>query len=98
MESVLLDLERAGVLEATLERNPPHFHVALFPRQYASYVQGRQATAVVAATEKYRVRSGDSLWSIARASGTSVPELRELNDLRGSQIYPGQVLTVPEPR
>jgi len=98
MESVLLDLERAGVLEATLEHNPPHFHVALFPRQYAGYVQHRQATAVVAATEEYRVRSGDSLWSIARASGTSVPELRELNDLRGSQIFPGQVLTLPSPR
>lgn len=98
MESVLLSLERAGVLEATYERNPPHFHVALFPSQYARYVERKQIAAAVAANEEYRVRSGDSLWSIARRSGTSVPELRELNDLRGSQIYPGQVLTLPSPR
>jgi hypothetical protein len=98
MESVLLSLERAGVLEATYERNPPHFHVALFPSQYAHYVERKQTATAVAANEEYRVRSGDSLWSIARRSGTSVPELRELNDLRGSQIYPGQVLTLPSPR
>lgn len=95
MESVLLSLEGAGVLEATYERNPPHFHVALFPRQYAGYVQRRQAADAVASAQEYRVRSGDSLWSIARRSGTSVPELREINDLRGSRIYPGQVLTLP---
>jgi len=97
MEGVLLRLEGAGVLEATYEHSPPHFHVALFPRQYASYVEQRQ-TRTVASMEEYRVRSGDSLWSIARRSGTSVPALRELNDIRGSRIYPGQVLTLPGSR
>jgi hypothetical protein len=98
LESVLLDLEGKGVLEATYERRPPHYHVALFPTQYASYVTQKREATVVAAQQEYRVRRGDSLWSIARNNGTSVPELREANDLRGSQIYPGQMLTIPDSR
>lgn len=48
LEQTLLSLEGAGVLDATRESNPPHYHVALFPRQYASYVQrleGRLASS-----------------------------------------------------
>ena len=95
LEAVLLDLEGAGVLEATYERRPPHYHVALFPTQYANYVERKREETVVAAQQEYRVRRGDSLWSIARNNGTSVPELREANSIRGSEIYPGQVLTIP---
>lgn len=39
LEGVLTSLERQGVLEATLERRPRHYHVALFPSQYAGYVE-----------------------------------------------------------
>jgi hypothetical protein len=95
LERVLLDLEGAGVLEATYERRPPHYHVALFPTQYAAYVERNREATVVAAQQGYRVRRGDSLWSIARNNGTSVPALREANHLRGSRIYPGQLLTIP---
>jgi len=101
LEKVLLSLEGAGVLEATRERNPPHYHVALFPKQYASYVDRRLADAAETGTAvavAYRVRSGDSLWSIARKHGTSITELRTVNELRGSRIYAGQVLTVPAGR
>ena len=54
--------------------------------------------------ETYRVRSGDSLWSI---SGEYCPDsvdrqewihkVRKLNDIDGSIIYPGQVLTILAP-
>lgn len=54
--------------------------------------------------ETYRVRSGDSLWSI---SGEYCPDsvdrqawidkVRKMNDLDGSIIYPGQALTVLAP-
>jgi hypothetical protein len=40
LERVLLSLERSGVLEATRERRPPHYHVAVFPNRYAAYVRG----------------------------------------------------------
>ena len=98
LEGVLVELERAGMLEATLERRPVHYHVALFPRQYATYVETlvtRQASAEPQG-RAYTVRSGDSLWSIARNHGTTVGEIRTVNALDGSRIYPGQVLSVPE--
>lgn len=96
LEDVLTSLERQGVLEATLERRPRHYHVALFPSQYASYVQAIVSRQVAEdPTTEYHVRSGDSLWTIARRHGTTVDELRDVNQLRGSQIFVGQVLDVP---
>jgi hypothetical protein len=98
MESVLLSLEGAGVLEATYERNPPHFHVALFPKQYAAFVERRETAGTNTADLAYQVRKGDSLWAIARRHGTDVSHLRAANGLTGNQIYAGQVLTVPTRR
>lgn len=106
LEGVLLSLESAGVLEATRERYPAHYHIALFPRPYASYVDRmtsgerraqpvtREASAAPA-IERYEVRRGDSLWTIARDHGISISELRSSNDLRSNRIYAGQVLRVP---
>ena len=42
----------------------------------------------------YRVRSGDSLYSIARANRISVAALKEWNRLRSNSIRPGQRLTI----
>jgi hypothetical protein len=104
LEGVLLSLERAGVIEATLERFPVHYHVAVYPRQYASYVAALQtrggpgaSESVTAMTERqaYTVRRGDSLWTIARTHGTTVDELRNRNRLAGSRIYVGQTLDLP---
>ncbi|MDX1395383.1 MAG: DUF5715 family protein [Gemmatimonadota bacterium] len=97
LEGVLLHLEGRGVLEATYERRPPHYHVALFPTQYGEYVAGLQGSSG-GGTADYTVRRGDSLWEIARDHGVSVAALRSANDLRGSRIYAGQRLTVPSAR
>jgi hypothetical protein len=97
LERVLTQLERAGVLEATRERFPVHYHVAIFPRQYAAYVDALNARQVMEVQERlaYTVRSGDSLWGIARSYGTTVDDLRVANGLEGSRIFVGQVLDVP---
>ena len=96
LERVLGELEQTGVLEATRERYPPHYHVAIFPNQYAGYVEVLQRrTASRSAEISYTVRSGDSLWTIARRHQTTVDDLRQVNGLRGSTIYAGQVLEVP---
>jgi LysM repeat protein len=44
---------------------------------------------------RYVVVAGDSLSSIARRHGTSVTELRSLNDIKGNLIKLGQELRVP---
>jgi LysM repeat protein len=38
LENTLLSLEGKGVLEATRERRPAHYHVAIFPAPYLNYV------------------------------------------------------------
>lgn len=105
LESVLTSLEGTGVLEATRERYPAHYHVALFPKPYFDYVarmsdeepQLVQASAVDVddALVDYTVRRGDSLWTIARRHGISVDRLRAENQLRGNRIMAGQTLKVP---
>ncbi len=99
LENVLLSLEKTGVLEATRESRPPHYHIALFPRPYARYVANMSTRAdtrlASAEVQDYQVRRGDSLWDIARSHGTTVDRLKEENDLRGSRIYAGQVLRIP---
>ena len=115
LEDVLLSLEANGVLEATRESRPPHYHIALYPNPYARYVDGLvtavaqgpeprpaeamesrpSAAPVASGGGQYRVRRGDALWDIARAHGTTVAALRRSNNLRSSRIYPGQMLTLP---
>lgn len=97
LRETLLHLERASVIEATEERRPPHFHVAVYPRPYRRYVDargGRVAPSTAAAT--HRVRRGDTLWSIARSHNTSVERLRAANEVRGNRIVVGQVLVIPK--
>jgi len=106
IENTLLQLEATGVLDVTRENNPPHYHVALFPRQYVTYVASLDArfaesVASLASEEdegiefaQYRVRSGDTLWTIAQRLGTTVEEIRQHNELTTSRIYVGQVIVV----
>jgi hypothetical protein len=115
LRQTLLDVEGEGVIDATEERFPPHFHVAVFPDQYAGYVRGRsgrrgsaslaerpesrpQARQGSGSRTAYRVRSGDSLWTIARRHGVSVDRLKAANDLKGSRLAVGQTLVIPNGR
>ncbi len=48
LENALLSLEAAGVLDATRERRPPHYHVAVFPEAYRKHVAARLTTEAAA--------------------------------------------------
>jgi hypothetical protein len=41
LERTLLSLEDKNLLDATRERRPAHYHVAVFPRQYERYVASK---------------------------------------------------------
>ena len=71
MERRLASLETSGVIEATHERRPPHYHVAVFPPQIASYasaylpnrpttpaVEVADASEAVTTTAPIRVSAG----------------------------------------
>lgn len=96
LENLLLYLERQGVVEATRESYPPHYHVAVFPKAYARYV-ARLASRdeIPGGVVEYQVRAGDSLWEIATKMNVTVPELRAANRLSSNRIHPGQRLQVP---
>ena len=105
LESTLLSLERARVLEATRERRPPHYHVAIYPQQYQRYVEALQRPArpetrlasaeIEIPGDEYKVGRGDTLWSIARQVGASVESIKAVNGLGTSRIYAGQTLKLP---
>ena len=51
-------------------------------------------TAKTDASDKYKVRKGDTLYEIAQTFGMSLSELMNLNNLRNSAIHAGQILLV----
>jgi len=107
LESTLLAIESEGVIEAIYERNPPHYHVTVYPNPYVQYVQARTGDTRVAEAlsandpvstvswVNHRVARGETLTGIANRYGTTVARLRSENGIRGSQIMAGQSLQVP---
>jgi LysM repeat protein len=128
LESTLKDLEGERVLDATRERWPSHYHIAVFPEAYTRYVArvtGSNTGKVAASTESsgmkiaavdggpaiasvvpvasapkpapetYTVKSGDSLWTIARRFATTVNAIKQANQLVRSTIHAGQKLLIP---
>jgi LysM repeat protein len=107
LERTLLALEAEGLLEAIYERNPPHYHVAVYPRPYATYVAritGNNAVMAQTASEDvqveqdwvtHRVRRGETLSGIGDRYGVPISRIRAENGIRGSRILVGQELRVP---
>jgi hypothetical protein len=106
LEETLLLLEDEGVVEATRERHPPHYHVTVFPKPYLRYlvakgISTRSPETVAASSSSgktYKVGRGDSLWTIAQRHKTSVERIKQANGIRSSHLKPGQVLEIPTAR
>jgi hypothetical protein len=103
LRRTLLSLEGDNIIEVTEEHHPAHFHVAVYQSTYRQYVANRTHESArtpdtrIASSDGdlYRVRRGDSLWSIAHDNGTSVAALIAANDLSDSDIVAGQKLVIP---
>lgn len=84
LRKTLLTLEGDGVVEATEERNPPHFHVAVYPRQYTRYVGGGKGGQVLAQSDSDDNGDGKSTAegkSSGKASSTSRYRVRKGDNL-----------------
>ena len=71
--------------------NAPPVKVAAATKAPAAPAKAKTAPA---ATSKYQVKKGDTLWDVAQRFGTSIRSLMELNKLNESAIYAGQILLV----
>jgi hypothetical protein len=47
LEKNLLSLEGDGVVEATKENHPPHYHVTVFPKPYITYLASRGDSPII---------------------------------------------------
>ena len=68
VEKTLLTLEQRGLIDATRERRPPHYHVAVFREPFLAYEKKREAEDAVAAAMK--ATSLVALATIAPTVGT----------------------------
>jgi LysM repeat protein len=69
--------------------------VSVKPATPASSISSRVATRQLKPYRTYVVRTGDTLWSIARRFNVDVEKLKYLNGLKGATLSPGKVLRIP---
>jgi LysM repeat protein len=90
-----------SVDELKAANNQVHNHVrsgdvlVIPPRSSASGAEARGKTGKMKA-ETYKVRRGDTLASVAKKTGVSVAELKQLNSLGKKRLKPGQILALRE--
>jgi membrane-bound lytic murein transglycosylase D len=73
--------------------------LTIYPRNPNTSSKPKAIKKQVSTTGKktYKVKSGDSLWSIAQKfSGVSVQNIRDWNDISGNKLKTGMVLIVSE--
>ncbi len=63
------------------------------PQSGAFAARGKPAAAP--RIVRYRVRRGDSLWTLARRYNTTTSRIKRANHLRSADLYIGQILKVP---
>lgn len=101
LERTLLHLEGEGAIDATLERRPAHYHVAVFPGAYMEYVAAQTGRAVAHVVEdasgdtSHTVLPKETLWRISKRYGTTLEALQAANQLESTDIQAGQVLIIP---
>ena len=64
----------------------------IYVGQKLNVSSAKSISATSTASATYTVKSGDSLWKIASANGTTVNQLKSLNNLSSDLIYAGQQL------
>jgi LysM repeat protein len=73
LETTLLSLEKADVLDVTRERNPPHYHVALFTQPYEAYVAGGAGQKASSANTAQAITAAAPAAAAAPISASAAP-------------------------
>lgn len=68
LENALLGLESSKVLDVTREKNPPHYHVAVFPAEYLAYATKQMANEPSIAIKPTSVVAGTAARTTAPVS------------------------------
>jgi LysM repeat protein len=96
--------QRLSVLEKNLEiqnQNLDNMQIAIQSTMEAlsikdsSYTMDKGITTSTSGSKTYRVKPGDSLEKIAKASQTTISAIKELNGLSSDRIIVGQKLKLP---
>ena len=106
LETVLLDLENKGVIEATREQYPPHYHVAVFPNPYLQYVASGEALPDVQVARSTRetasrprvTRARNSRISRAKSSRVSRAKSSRVSRVKSSRVSRAKVAKVSKSR
>ena len=81
VESSLLAMEKAGVLDVTRERSPAHYHVAVFADAFARYAARQDSVDTVAAAARARAEALARASQPAAVAVDASDEGRSRNDL-----------------
>lgn len=96
-----MDIEQVYLLNPGFSRwatSPAGPHELLMPRQVAPHFEQQLAALDPdqrVQWERYTIRSGDSLSTIARKFGTESRVIREVNNLKDNRIRAGKTLLIP---
>jgi LysM repeat protein len=90
IERTLLSLEKTGVLDATRERNPAHYHIAIFPMQYVAYVDrlsSRGATRLASNAPSGNAAATRTVAAESAVAATDAATVEtDVSDLAGSAL------------
>ena len=87
LRTTLLALEKRGVLEATEERRPPHFHVAIFPSPYGRYVGASAAAQVAEAAVEEEPTRAPARATAVRSTTAKAATARRYEVRRGDTLW-----------
>lgn len=76
----LLDLESRGLIDGTLERYPPHYHVAVFPAEFGAY--DAQLAAMEAEAERQQLEAAAREADLAMALLRIKPAIAPVRPVR----------------
>jgi LysM repeat protein len=92
LENTLVQLDRQGVISATRESSPPHYHIAVYPTPYLHYVQrltrGQAEPRLATRQEEPSAPAA----SVSVVTASALPSARSASPTRDYRVNRGDTL------